>query len=420
MARDRNEDELISTGRKRKKRIKEVPTDGVKVDLRVKERQRNGYYMSVAGKYRAARYLTVVFLVAFLLVMLVFFRENITYSNLMYLVRDLDADVGPTVGAYANVTYDSQYAEEFAMFKGRIAVAGTTGLTLFDASGSKEAEYDCSYTEPGLVTGDKYALMYDAGDRGYSVYTSVARVLFTNADDIIEDAAVSDSGYYALLTRSEESKFLVTVYNGSFKPVTKYFRDKYVIDISLDPEGKEAAIVSASSDNSGIACEVSLCTVGTENTVTLSYGGIMPVSAEYADDGTLFVMCDTCLMAFRDGDLSWRHDFTGMNPGSFCTEGNIAAVSCSMNAIGSVNCLMVFDTDGNVKINATLNSKVSSVTTDAKTAVFTAGGGTANRIDLKDGNVTSEEISVIPVKLLSPEGSLVVCGEGGTASYFTD
>ncbi|MDD6094991.1 MAG: DUF5711 family protein [Clostridia bacterium] len=423
MAKRDYDDELISTGRKRKqkkKKIKnDVPQNGVKVDLRVTEKPRNRYYLAAAGKYRAARYVTVILLAVFLFVMLLFFRENITYSNLMYLVRDLDTDNLSSAGSFAGITYDGQYAEKFALFKGRIAVAGTTGLTLYDSSGSKEAEYDCSYTNPGLEVSEKYALMYDAGDKSYSVYTSVARVLSEKSDQIIEAASVSDSGYYALLTRSEEAKFLVTVYNGSFKPVTKYYKDKYVIDLALNKTGSEAAIVSAAADNSSVYCEVSMCKIGTEETVSLNLDGLMPVSARYADDGSLFVMCDTALLSFRDGELSWRHDFTGMTPVCFDINKNTAAVTCSENAVGSVNAVLVFDINGNVLYNITLEHKISATVTDGESAVYAVGDGKADRIDLSDGSVSSESVSVVPVKLLAPPGSLIVCGEGGTSSHFT-
>ena len=424
MAKREYDDELISTGRKRKQKktkIKnDVPQNGVKVDLRVTEKPRNRYYLAAAGKYRAARYVAVMLLAVFLFVMLLFFRENITYSNLMYLVRDLDTDNSASAGAYAGITYDGQYAEKFALFKSRIAVAGTTGLTLYDSSGSKEAEYDCSYTNPGLEVSEKYALMYDAGDKSYSIYTSVARVLSEKSDQIIEAAAVSDSGYFALLTRSEEAKFLVTVYNGSFKPVTKYYKDKYVIDLALNKTGSEAAIVSAATENSSVYCEVSLLKIGTEETVSLKYDGLMPISARYADDGSLFVMCDTALLSFRDGEISWRHDFTGMTPVSFDIDKNTAAVTCSENAIGSVNAVLVFDINGNVLYNITLEHKISATATDGERAVYAVGDGKAERIDLSDGSVSSESVSVVPVKLLAPPGSLIVCGEGGTSSHFTD
>lgn len=433
MAKGDFDDELISTGRKKKnkepKKKKEKKKrkaenlsasskDGVKVDFRVTEKPRNKYYLAAAGKYRAARYISVVILAIFLFVMLLFFRESITYSNLMYLVRDLDSDSDSTVGAYANITYDGQYSKEFELFKGRIAVGGTTELKLYDPSGSKEAEYDLAYSNPRLVTGDKYAIMYDAGDRAYSVYTTVARVLSEETDEIIEDAAVSDSGYYALLTHSKESKFLVTVYNSSFRPVTKYYKDKYVIDVALNQNGDEAAIVSAATGGAAVSCEVSLCKVGTEESNSLIYEGLMPISAKYADDGTLFVMCDTSLLIFRGGELIQKHDFTAETPCAFAIDGNIAAVALRKNAIGSENDVLVFDINGNVLYNITLEHKVSFAATDAKYAVYAVGDGEATKIDLKDGSLSRETVSVTPVKILAPEGSLLVCGENGTASYF--
>lgn len=418
MAKRQNDDELISTG-KRRKRKDSVPVNGVKVDLSVKKSPVNKYYMSVAGKYRAVRYVTVVMLVLFLTVMLIFFRENITYSNLMYLIRDLDTagEIGG-VGSYTNITYDGQYAEDFALFKGRVLVAGTSGLTVYDASGSKETEYDSDYSKPRLETGEKYALMYDCGGKSYSLFTSVARVLTSASDEVIEGAAVSDSGYYALLTRSKDSKYMVTVYNSGFEPVMKYHKDKYVIDTALDPDGKNIAVVSAFANGSSVSCEVSFAKVGTEDFTSVQYDGIMPLSAHYTGDGTMLLMCDTALMGFHDGELAWRHDFEGTHPNAFTLAGNTAAVCCSKNSIGSTNDILIFDIKGEVLYNIALERKITDIVSDGEDSVYAVGDGTGTRIALSDGTVTQESVSVIPVKLLSPAGSLIVCGEGGTASYF--
>lgn len=427
MAEERYEDELIKTRHRKKKNRKSggavkgrVSQNSVKVDFRVTEKERNRYYLAAAGKYRAARYLTVIILFVFLLVMLLFFRESITYSNLMYLVRDLDADVGFSTTAYNSFSYDGRYVEDFALFKGRIAVAGTDGLTMYDSSGSREAEYNGDYTAPRLETGEKYALLYDAGEKNYSLYTSVSKVLSSEAEENIEAAAVSDSGTYALLTHSKESKFLVTVYNSAFKAVTKYYKDKYVTDIALDSQGDRGAIVSAFSENAVICAEVTLCEVGSEKTQSFTYGGLMPLSAEYTDDGTLIVACDTAILAFGESGEKWRYDFNGSLPSSCTVSGNTVACACAANAIGSVNTVLVFDTDGTVRYNVTLEHKVSAVATDSRYAVYAAGDSQVSRIDLSDGGVKTESLSSPAVRLLAPEGCLVVCHEDGTGSYFSE
>ncbi|MGN1082120.1 MAG: hypothetical protein ACI4SJ_01125, partial [Candidatus Avispirillum sp.] len=158
--RDGDEEELISTGRERKKQKADrkkraadkrsesragVRGDGgsadgrtgsrnaknaVRVDFGEAEQPYNRYYAAVAGRYRFARYACIILLVAFLLSMLIFYRDSITYSNLMYLIRDLDSDTPVTVGVYADITYDGMYSPSFGMFRGRVAVASKNGLTL--------------------------------------------------------------------------------------------------------------------------------------------------------------------------------------------------------------------------------------------------------------------------------------------------
>ena len=126
--------ELISTGRKKKRREKAAraeknearsvrdPRGGkVRIDLDEQERAYNKYYLAVANRYRYARYAAFIVLVAFLLTILIFYRGSITYSNLMYLIRDLDSDTEVSVGVYSDVTYDEVHSPQFAMFRSRIA-----------------------------------------------------------------------------------------------------------------------------------------------------------------------------------------------------------------------------------------------------------------------------------------------------------
>ena len=88
------QDELIRTGSRRKKasgkrvRGRKAPDDP---DARKKKRSAhisialddeapavNSYYIAIADRYRWAKLLSVILLVAFLLIMLLFYRKNIT------------------------------------------------------------------------------------------------------------------------------------------------------------------------------------------------------------------------------------------------------------------------------------------------------------------------------------------------------
>ncbi len=427
-------DELIRTGSRRKKadarrtskrRAPEDPAarkkrrpSHVSIELDEKQPVVNDYYIAIADRYRWARLMSVILLVAFLLVMLLFYRENITYSNLMYLIRDLDTGVVSTVGKYADISYERQYAPSFALFRDRIAVAGAAGFRLYNASGTKELDYESAYSDPRLVVGNKYALLYDATGKSYSIYTTIARVLNGQAEAVIEDAAVADDGTHALLTGSDESKYLITVYSPDFKPLARYYKDKYVVDMALDPKGEHMAVVSAGAAGAGAYCEIMFCRIGSEETVSAELEGTMPLAVRYADNGRLVVVCDNKIL-FYDGEKQCgKYDITGAVPAAFDLGGDFFALSVSKNAVGSENEIILFDTNGNIIYNNIINEKIRMVAADGDRAVYVLCEDKALKLPLSGGDPIEEKLLGEALDILPAGGGAVICEGGGTYSLF--
>lgn len=401
---------------------KAVPkTNGVKLDFSQEESPRyTKYYMAVSKRYRAARVLSIVLLVCFLLVMLVFFRGNITYANLMYLVRDLDTDTAVSVGVYGDISYEKTLASDFALFRQRIARASSNGFSLYSVTGGQDLSSVDVVADPRLEVSDKYALMYDEGTNKYSVYTTVAKVLSAESEFEIYDAAVSDIGRYALVTGTDEARNLITVYNQDFRVVTEYYKDKYVIDTALDSEGEHICAASVDVQLSGVVCELMISKVGTKDSVSLEYPGMMPLRAEYTDDGRLFVLCDSALLIFKGEKEVARVDFEGLVPGCFDVEGNTLAVTFPTNAVGSESILRVFNTEGEEIRKENIDKKVSLVATDGTDAVYVICEASAIRVSLSDKKTKTEKIDDRVIGAIAVPGSLVVCFADGTTSYFTD
>lgn len=445
----KDEEELISTGRERRKKKADKkadkmrradmereakrtakkngavkgggqrPAQAVNVDFGESEKPYNRYYAAVAGRYRFARYASIILLVVFLLGILILYRDSITYSNLMYLIRDLDSDTSAAVGVYADITYDGMYSPSFSMFRGRVAVASKNGLTLYSSSGSTELEDSSSFSKPRLDCGDKYALVYDADGTAYCLYTTVTRVFSGKTDEKIEDGCVSRDGHYALMTRSKDAKFAVTVYGSDFRSLTKYYKDSYVLDIALDGEGREIAIVSANVSAAGAFCEVMLGRVGTEESTAIELYGLMPISAEYADDGTLFLLCDGAVVAISDGKIAWQKELSASSPVCFDRNGNLLALCCAKNAVSSENEVFVFDTEGNILYNNTLDRKISYFITDGADTVYAVGDSVAEMISVSNAENKTREVGERVIGALCPPGNLIICTPDGTTSLFS-
>ena len=401
---------------------KAIPkANGVKLDFSQDEApQYTKYYMAVSKRYRAARVLSIAILVCFLLVMLVFFRGNITYANLMYLVRDLDTDTAVSVGVYGDISYEKTLASDFALFRQRIAVASSNGFSLYSVTGGQDLSSVDVVANPRLEVSDKYALTYDEGTNRYSVYTTVAKVLSAECEFEILDAAVSDIGKYALVTSTDEARNLITVYNQDFRVVTEYYKDKYVMDVALDSEGEHICAASVDVKLSDVVCELMIGKVGTKDSVSLEYAGMMPLRAEYTDDGRLFVLCDSALLIFKGEKEVARVDFDGLTPGCFAIEGNTVAVTFPTNAVGSESMLRVFNSEGKEICNEHINEKVSIVATDGIESVYVICEANAVRVSLTNEKTKTEAIGERVIGAVAVPGSLVVCFAEGTTSYFAD
>ncbi|MBE6587295.1 MAG: hypothetical protein E7647_02635 [Ruminococcaceae bacterium] len=396
-------------------------TKGVTLDFSQEEAPRfTKYYMSVSKRYRVARILCVVILVSFLLVMLVFFRDNITYANLMYLARDLDSDTAVSVGVYSDISYEKSFSSDFALFRQRIAVASSGGFSLYSRTGATDLESDDIIADPRLEVSEKYALMYDAGERDYSVYTTIAKVLSAECEFPIEDAAVSDSGCYALLTGTDEARSLITVYSQDFRSITEYYKDKFVMDIAIDAQGEHLCAVSCDVQLSDVVCELMIGKIGTKDSVSLEYPGMMPLRVEYTDDGRLFMLCDSALIIFEGEKEVARVDFEGLTPGCFGIGGNMIAISFPTNAIGNENNVRVFDTEGKEVCSKIISEKISFVAADGIETVYAVGETKAVCISLEDEKTVTEEIDDRVIGVVCVPGSLVVCFPEGTGSYFTN
>ncbi len=384
----------------------------VKIDY--KDMEVSEYYLAASRRYRFAKFLAFVLLVAFLAVNLLFFRSNITYSNLMYLLRDLDAGAAEITTDFASISYNEESGAVFDIFKGKLAYASSEGFRLYNSTGARELDESRYMQTPAIVTGDKYAVVYDVGGHSYSIFTAMACVLEETCDEVLEDVCVSDSGSYAILTRSNEAKYLVSVYKENMKLQAKYYKDKYVTDMALDEKGKNLAIVSADVSVSGITAEIALCKVGTEEVQTIAIENAMPLAAEYMENGSLLVLCDTKLVKVADGKIESEYALDGGDVTEFRFAKDSVAVVLSDNAVSSENKAYLFDMNADLLCSEEISGKVNSICCDAS-AMYVLCDDSIKMITT-DGNVKSVSCSAYIEDIVVIYGNLLKCEKLGAVT----
>ena len=325
--------------------------------------QTNRYYGKVALLYRGAAAVTAVVLVLFCLAVLALGSEYITYDNLTYLARDFDLTIHNRGDAAAVISYDRHETMKFKAFKTGMAVAGSDMLTIYDSAGIVLSADTLNYTSPCMDASEKYVLTYDLGGKTYAVYNTLTRVIRRDTDFKILAGDMSDCGAFALVTRSNETKYVVELYNEALNHTMSVYKDHYVMDAAVRDDGERLLIVSAVPGQTDFGCEVSLVAIGeAEPVMTVTFGGLMPLDAAFHPDGSFSVVCDGAVLFFdKEGAQTERFSITGMTLVSADVHNGYVALIGAENALGSENRVVILDNTGKVLLTQMYRERMQQV-----------------------------------------------------------
>lgn len=375
----------------------------------------NRYYMHVSSRFCAAKWITLLLFTVYLVGMLAVGRNSITHENFLYLMRDFNISSSAS-GAFTSVVYEEQQNMSFSVFKNTLAVAGSSGVRLYDAAGNSVFRDPVSYKTPVLLTGAKYMLLYDEGGREYSLLTTLARVSGGTMEGNILSASISDGGQYAIVSSSSESKYVIDVFNASFKNVERIYRDSYITGVALDEKGENIAILSAHPDNWTLASEISFLHIGTEDSYTVSLGDRLPIYCRYMSGGNLAVVCDNSVMILSaDGQTIADISLSPMALSQFDVSGRLITVACSENVLGNTNRILVYNAAGSVVMDTVMDGKISDITaSDMVDGIYVSLENTVKYITADD--VQSAQFVGSLLHVCEIDGRAVLCFPGNASS----
>lgn len=374
----------------------------------------NKYYMHVSSLYRVGKWVLLLLFTLYLIVMLLAYRDSITYENFLYLTRNLQMPA-LSEGSFSSVVYEEQQNMSFTSFKGELVTAGASGISFYDGEGTLQLQDSTDCLRPVLLSGEKYLMMYDEGGTSYSLYTSIGRVYRTRMENIIQCAAMNDQGIHAVATRSQEAKYCVTLYDASFREIAQYYRDTYVTGLALQSGGEQLAILSIAADGSSLKGSVTLGYVGSDTTTDIPLGDQIPLAASYLQDGTLAVVTDSAVLLFGgEGEMKASVSLSSTLLSCMSFSDTRVAVVCSENTLGTSNRIYIIDENGSVIGERTVSGKVTAViAADGSTAAYVLGQ--QNVLALSSSGETMAEMSYTGnlLTLCVIDGRAVFCFASG-------
>lgn len=383
---------------------------------------RNEYYDGVSNIYHLLFIILLTALLVFVCVAMMCNIDLFTYENFYYLAKDISAASDLLTGSGNVINYEiSARNQTFALYRGGLAVGGDSGLQLFTATGRETLNTSPDYTEPVLCGSERYLLMYDIGEKRYSVYNSFVCVHHEECEYPIFAGAMSDSGYYAVVTESYSHAGVVCLYNDRFELINRYNRTDMVVSAAINQAGNRLAFATAGMKNGAYLTTLVIAVPGqAETAVELEFEGVFPYSVEFIDRHRLLLTGDTVsyVISVDDGAEISSVKYDGAKQLAFSDANAVyVAYAFSVNPVTDTYRLIVTDVDGVLIMDHTFESGVSCLTVYGEYLFMMTDTGVAriNPADMSHDFISCDTDG--KTLLITDADEILVCG-GQSAVYY--
>ncbi len=372
----------------------------------------NSYYLVLSGRFKTAKYISVCLLVAFLLSIILLFRDEITVENLRYLIKDFEMGDSLKLTSGEEIKYDADTQLDLEMYKGDLVVAGSSYFYLCDLQGNKRLYEKSSFSNPVVVSSDKYLLVYGLSEYTYTLYNTFSKLHTETFEYPITGAAVSDKGLYAIVTKTTEYRSVVYLYNSSFERIGAIYKDKYIMDVSFNYDSSELLITSLYSKNGNYCTEiVNYSPYSDKPNSSIEVEGSMVIQSGYNSKGGFSVMYDNKIEFYNKSfELSNTYYFpNNIVPVDTEITPEYTAITYTENIVGDNMKVIVFDKDGDIFLDADADGQPIKITCSENNAFVLLNGRVCN-IDIKSGDVKYYDTEKNAIELLViNENSILVC-----------
>ena len=323
----------------------------------------NEYYEAVSERYGVAQVILYSLLLAFVVLSFLSNTGEITYQNLYYFLKDLNASVESVdVLKTDSLSYPTDQSQSFTLYRQGLAVAGNSAVTVFTAGGRQTVSKNIRYQNPTAVGSGKYLLIYDLGGTEYSLYNSYTQIHTGKTAEPIRGAAMSKSGMYAIVTQSSQYPSVVDLFNSDFKQINQYPYNGYVSDVAIHDKGSYVAVLLSEAKNGTFETALRIYEPGAgEIFSSVTVGNGLGLRCGFTASGDVAILCGNGVSyASVRGKLIAEHAFDGKILSAFDMNADGCVAVLKKNQNSSENYTIVFDKSGKVLYNNVINETVDA------------------------------------------------------------
>lgn len=309
--------------------------------------------MKISKRFKRAKLITAAILIIFVAGMLISNKDELSVENIRYLLRYLDAEanVYSYTTEYKTISYNADPEMTFGIYRGDFVVADSESVSIYATSGSNVLNTTSYMTNPVILPTSGYLMVYDLGGNTYNIYNTFSVIHTESLDYPITGAAYSDSGNYALITKTAEYRSAVFVYDRDYNLVSRVLKDKnkLIMDADLTDDGSMLLVTTAVCTTDGdFNAEIMINEVNSDTIKTqIRLNDIFPIESKYNSDG-FYVVCDSAMYFYSgDGTFRGRFSYGDRTPLSCVMTDDYAFMVFADSVVGDSHSVYIFDTAGN-------------------------------------------------------------------------
>ena len=383
----------------------------------------NEYYEAVSERFGLLQVFLYLVLLAFVAVSFLTNTDLITYQNLYYFVKDLNATTETVDVLHSDaVSYPTDASQSFALYRQGLAVAGNTSVTVFTAGGRQTISKNVQYQNPVAVGTGKYLLVYELDGTQYSLYNSYTQIHSGKTDMPIRCAAMSECGMYAIVTDSEQYASTVRLYSSDFELLNQYRYNSYVTDVCIDEKGSYISMLLSKAENGSFSTMLNMYEPQKDTLFAqCTVGNGLGLRCSFTKSGSVGVLCTNGVyyVSVR-GKLIAEHGFEGMELAAFDLSDDGLAIVLRKNGSTAENRMMLFDKDGTIMYQDSVERTVRTVSRSEKSVYLLCSDGILHIDTSKDAVDFISCETENRVMLAAGEGRAILCSPQKAVYYNFD
>ena len=366
-----------------------------------------------------ARTVTFALLCILLCLTLIFGGGIFSYENVYYMFKDIQYVSTYGEARAEQLNYSRPMArQDFSVFKNGLAVASDSELKLFTSTGRVTMTRGSEYSNPKLSASDSSILVYDQGNRDFSVYNSFTELYRERLDFPISSASMSDVGTYTIVTKNEKYRSCVRLYDKHNELKFEYCKNDYIISAQLSQDGALLAVLSLNAD--GGKSEVTLTLVNANRGAvkkSVRIDDSMPYSCQFLSNDRIVVFSQSGAYVYNT-NLAQKSSYSKGSIMQYAYDDTGFVLITEGGGIAASNTVIAFNKNGQTVMNQQITGDVRDVKIKS-TYAYVLTDNCVYRFDTRFGTVSIAAFSSEDARLaVFSDGSVAVCTDA-VAYYVT-